>query len=164
MTAFSGIKPTLGDQSGTYEWILDIAAIPSGGGAPTSWLNVPDFGNFAPTPAPKLKEGTTYANKGQTSQSKTGEDFSASFSVKAVKDATGEFQAELLLLLSTAEAKGKANNIAYRYYHATSAALASGGTAAVQWSRANNGMDDLEWFDFTLTGQGDRAPITRPTS
>lgn len=165
MTAFANVKPTAGAQAGTYEWLLDIAVIPTGGlSAITTWTNVPDYSGFAPASPPKLKDGSTYANKGQTSQSKTGEDFTLGFSVKGVKDSTGEFQPELLMLLSAAESTGKANNLAFRYYHATSAALASMGTAAVQWSRANTGSDDLEWFDFTLTGQGDRQPITRPTS
>jgi len=159
-TTFADVQPTAGDQAGTYEWLWDIAA-PSAT-TPTTWVNVPDITGLTPTPAPKFKDGTTYANKGNTSQSKTGEDFTMTVSVKGVKDTEGEFQPELLILFAAADSKGAANIIHYRYYHATSASLAYQGTASVQWARDNTGNDDLEMFGMTLTGQGDRVKITNP--
>jgi hypothetical protein len=160
-TTFATLKPTAGAQAGTYEWLWDIAVVPTGATSPT-WVNVPDITGLTPTPAPKFKDGTTYANKGQTSQQKTGDDFTLAVSVKGVKDTTGEFQPELLILFAAADAVGAANILLYRYYHATSPSLAWSGSAAVQWSRDNTGNDDLEMFGFTLTGQGDRKKITNP--
>lgn len=163
-TAFADIKPTPGSHAGTFEWIFDVAPIPAGGDistiAETAWKNVPDINNLNPQAPPKMKDATTYANKGNTSQVKTGEDVTVSVSVKGVKDADGEFQPELLLLVAAADSMGVANNVAYRYRHATSAAFTFRGTASVGYTRANTGVDDPEWFDFTLTGQGDREPYT----
>lgn len=160
MTAFDDIAPTAGDVGNSFEWIWDISAEPTEE-TPT-WLNVPDITGLQPNPSPKFKDGTTYANKGQTSQSKTGEDFTLQVQVKGVKDASGEFQPELVVLIEAADAIGDDNVIGYRYYHATSPSLAYQGTAAVTWTRANTGNDDIEFFSFTLTGQGDRAKITNP--
>lgn len=160
MTDFDDIAPTAGDVGNSFEWIWDIT---SDATAPTpTWLNVPDITGLNPAPAPKFKDGSTYANKGQTSQSKTGEDFTLSVQVKGVRDVTGEFQPELLVLIEAADAIGADNVIGFRYYHATSAALAYQGTAAVRWTRANTGNDDIEFFSFELTGQGDRVKIANP--
>jgi len=160
MTAFDSITPTSGDVGNSFEWIWDICANPT---APSpTWVNVPDITGLTPNPAPKYKDGTTYANKGQTSQSKTGEDFTLSVQVKGVKDVTGEFQPELLILIEAADSIGDENVIGFRYYHATSPSLAYQGTAAVNWSRANTGNDDIEFFQFELTGQGDRVKIPNP--
>lgn len=158
MTSFNQIAPTQGNAGNSFEWIWDIASDPK---TPV-WLNVPDITGLNPNPNPKFKDGTTYANKGQTSQTKTGEDFSLQVQVKGVRDANGEFQPELLALIAAADSYGKSNIIAYRYYHATSAALSYQGTAAVNWSRANTGNDDVEFFQFELTGQGDRAKVANP--
>lgn len=160
MTAFGDIAPTQGDTGNSFEWIWDIAPDPFT--APNTFLNVPDMTGLTPNATPKLKDGTTYANKGQTSQSKTGEDFTMSVQVKGVRDASGEFQPELIALIEAADAIGGSNIIGYRYYHATSGVLAYAGTAAVNWSRVNTGNDDLEFFQFELTGQGDRHKISNP--
>lgn len=159
MTIFTDIVPTAGELANSYEWIWDIN---TGTTATPVWTNVPDMTGFNPTASPKLKDDTTYANKGATSQKKVGEDFSIAVNVKGVKDLTGEFQAELLALIEAADSTGEANIIGYRYYHATSPSLAYEGTAAVAWSRQNTANDDPEFFSFTLTGQGDRAKITNP--
>lgn len=158
MTTFDSIEPTQGDVGNSFEWIWDVATSLT----TPSWLNVPDITGLQPQPSPKFKDGTTYANKGQTSQSKTGDDFTIQVQVKGVRDNTGEFQPELVALINAADSTGADNLIAYRYYHATSPTLAYQGTAAVQWTRANTGNDDLEFFSFTLTGQGDRVKITNP--
>lgn len=160
MTNFDDIAPTTGDVGSSFEWIYDICQDPTAS-SPT-WLNVPDITGLNPNPAPKFKDGTTYANKGQTSQTKTGEDFTLSVQVKGVKDASGEFQPELLVLINAADAIGDDNVIGVRYYHATSPTLAYQLTAAVNWSRVNTGNDDLEFFQFELTSQGDRVRITNP--
>lgn len=160
MTLFDDIAPTTGDVGNSFEWIWDIAADYTE--VSPTWLNVPDITGLQPNPTPKYKDGTTYANKGQTSQSKTGEDFALQVQVKGVRDSSGEFQPELVALIDAADSIGADNVIGYRYYHATSPSLAYQGTAAVEWSRVNTGNDDLEFFQFTLTGQGDRAKITNP--
>ena len=159
-TQYANVKPTAGNQAGSYEWLWDITATPAV--TTPTWLNVPDITGLTPTPSPKLKDGTTYAHKGSTAQSKTGEDFTLAASIKGVRDTTGEFQPELLILFAAADAKGAANIVGYRYYHASSPSLAWKGTAAVNWTRDNTGNDDLEMFALTLTGQGDRIKIANP--
>lgn len=169
MTKLADVKPTIGNAAGSFEYLLDITAVPADGDLSTipangsgAWANLPDINSLAPTNAPKQKDRTTYANKGQTKNTKRGSDFSMTVSVLGIRDDTGEFQPALVALLAAAEADGDDNNVAYRYYHATSPSLAWEGTAGVNWTRANTGVDDDEWFDFTLTGQGDRVKITNP--
>lgn len=158
MANLADIAPTQGDNGNSFEWLWDISSDTE---SPT-WLNVPDITGLTPAAPPKLKDDTTYANKGQTSQTKTGEDFTLQVQVKGVKDETGEFQPELIALITAADSTGDDNVIAYRYYHATSAALAYQGTATVEWTRANTDNDSVEFFSFTLTGRGDRVKITNP--
>jgi hypothetical protein len=160
MAFFADIAPTQGENGNSFEWLWDICADPTAD--PKVYLNVPDITGLAPAAPPKQKDDTTYANKGQTSQSKTGEEFTLQVQVKGVKDDTGEFQPELLVLIHAADSKGKDNVVGYRYYHATSAALAYEGTAGVEWTRANTDNDSVEFFSFTLTGKGDRTKITNP--
>lgn len=169
MTKLADVKPTVGNAAGSFEWLLDIAVVPASGDLTTipatgtgAWKNLPDQNSMNPTNAAKRKDRSTYANKGQTKSTKRGSDFSMSTSILGVRDSSGEFQAALVALLTAAEADGDANNLAYRYYHATSPSLAFMGTAGVEWTRANTGPDDDEWFDFALTGQGDRVKITNP--
>lgn len=162
MTLFDDLAPTVGDQGNSYEWMLDVASLPATSGTEPSWLNVPDITGLNPAAPPKVKDGSTYANKGSTANQKVGEDFNLDVSIKGVKDTTGEFQPELVLLIEAADAKGVGNIVAYRYYHATSPSLAYQGTAAVSWTRGNNGNDDIEFFAVSLSGQGDRTKITNP--
>lgn len=158
MTRPSTVTPTSGSQGLSYEWLLDITATPSA--TTPTWMNIPDITALDPKATPKQKDGTTYANKGATAQDKTGEDFTLSFRVKGIKDAQGEFQPALLALITAGDGIGAANVIGYRYYHHTSPTLAYKGTAGVTWNRVNNGNDDIEWFDITLTGKGDRAKFS----
>jgi len=159
MAEFEDIEPTPGDNGNTFEWLLDIN---TGTRETPVWTNLPDITGVNPTGAPKLKDVTTYANKGNTAQRKVGEDFTFAFAVLGIRDDTGEFQAADIALIEAADAIGEDNVVGYRYYHATSPSLAYEGTAAVQWNRQNTGNDDPEFFAFTLTGQGDRARITNP--
>lgn len=158
MTAFDDVAPTQGDNGNSFEWIWDIATDK----VTPAFLNVPDMTGLNPSAPPKQKDDTTYANKGQTSQSKTGEDWTMQVQVKGVKDETGEFQPELVALIEAADASGDDNVLAYRYYHATSRVLAYQGTAGVEWTRANTDNDSIEFFSFTLTGKGDRRKIANP--
>lgn len=160
MTTLANIKPTAGDNGNSFEWIWDVTASPNVD--PRVYINVPDITGLTPTAPPKLKDDTTYANKGQTSTAKTGEDWTMQVQVKGVRDNTGEFQPELLVLINAADSVGQANVIGYRYYHATSSALAYEGSASVEWTRVNTGNDDTEFFQFTLTSKGDRKKITNP--
>jgi hypothetical protein len=66
MTQLADIAPTAGDTGNSFEWIWDIVADLSV--TPLAYLNVPDMTGLTPNATPKLKDGTTYANKGQTSQ------------------------------------------------------------------------------------------------
>ncbi|WP_349862673.1 phage tail tube protein [Leifsonia sp. WHRI 6310E] len=158
MTTFADVAPTQGDNGNSFEWLWDICADP----ANPVWINVPDITGLNPSAPPKQKDDTTYANKGQTSQAKTGEDWTMQVQVKGVRDNAGEFQEELLILIAAADAIGGSNVIGYRYYHATSPSLAYEGTAGVEWTRANTDNDSIEFFQFTLTGKGDRQKIANP--
>lgn len=162
MTTLDDIAPTQGDMAFAYETIWDIAALPAGGAEVTTWLNVPDITGLAPAAPPVTADNTTYANKGNSSTVKIGETFTLAVNVSPVRDAEGEFQPELLLLLEAADSKGVDNTIAYRYYDSASAAIAFQGTARVEYTFANTGATDQKIFAFTLTGNGDRVKITNP--
>lgn len=160
MTDFDTVAPTQGDNGNSFEWLWDIASFVPNDPAP-SWVNVPDITGLDPKPTNQMKDDTTYANKGKTSQAKTGEDFTLSVQVKGVKDLTGEFQPELLILLAATDPDSD-GIIRYRYYHATSPSLAYEGTAVVEASRANTDNNSTEFFSFSMTGRGDRTKITNP--
>lgn len=160
MTAFDDVAPTQGDNGNSFEWLWDIASYTPGDDNP-EWLNVPDITGLDPKPTNQMKDDTTYANKGKTSQAKTGEDFTLGVQVKGVKDLTGEFQPELLVLLAATDPDAD-GIIRYRYYHATSPSLAYQGTAVVEASRANTDNNSNEMFSFNMTGRGDREKITNP--
>lgn len=159
MTTFANVAPTQGDQGNSFEWLWDINI---GTAQAPVWVNIPDIKGLTPNATPDMKDGSTYANKGSKSQSKAGEDFTLGVQVKGVKDLTGEFQSYVIALIEAADTTGGANVIGYRYYHATSAALAYEGTASVNWSRVNTDVADIEFFSFDLSGQGDRHKIVNP--
>lgn len=164
MTDYADVQPTEGDVANSYEYIFDVAVLPTGSGEPV-WLNIPDITGLDPQFADKLKDITTYANKGSTSQKKVGRDFTLNFQILKVRDETGEFQAEWLLLKAAADADGKANNIAFRYYDALGASEAYQGTAAVsRGNRPSTANDDPGFDAFTLTGRGRVNPITNPVA
>jgi hypothetical protein len=160
MTDFDTVAPTQGDNGNSFEWLWDIAAFVPNDPAP-AWVNVPDITGLDPKPTNQMKDDTTYANKGKTSQAKIGEDFTLAVQVKGVKDLTGEFQPELLILLAATDPDSD-GLIRYRYYHATSPSLAYQGTAVVEASRANTDNNSTEFFSFNMTGKGDRTKITNP--
>ena len=162
MTDFNDITPTAGDAANSFEYIFDMCVDPTAE-AP-EWKNIPDITGLTPTATPKQKDGTTYAHKGQTSQDKTGEDFTLSVQIKGIRQADGEFQDYLVDLIKAADSKGQANIVGLRYYDAYSKVLAYQLTASVNWSRANTGNDDLEFFSFEFTGKGDRVRIESPAA
>lgn len=159
MTSFTDVAPTQGDNGNSFEWLWDVCADPTAD--PKVYLNIPDITGLNPAAPPTLQDDTTYANKGKKSQAKIGEDWSMQVQIKGVKDDTGEFQPELLVLIAAADPDSD-GIVGYQYYHATSAALAYEGTAVVEWTRANTDNASTEFFSFTLTGRGDRHKITNP--
>ena len=162
MTKYEDVKPTQGDVANSYEYIFDIAL--NSAEEPTAWLNVPDITALNPQFAAKLKDIATYAHKGASAQKKTGADFTLDFNILKVRDQTGEFQAEWLMLKQAADAKGDGNNLRFRYYDALGASDAYEGIAAVsRGNRPSTGNDDPGFDNFTLTGVGEVVPIENPT-
>lgn len=163
MTAFADVKPTTGDVANSYEYIFDLAARPTGSAEP-NWVNVPDITALNPAFAAKLKDITTYAHKGSTAQAKVGDDFTLDFNILKIRDNTGEFQAEWLMLKNAADSKGEANRLLFRYYDALGASDAYQGVAAVsRGNRPSTGNDDPGFDNFALTGVGQVLPIPNPT-
>ena len=164
MTTWADIKPTEGDVANTFEYMFDIAPLPEGGlAAVQDWTNVPDITGLNPQFAPKMKDITTYADKGSTSQKKVGNDFTLDFQILKVRDQTGKFQPEWKILKDASDASGSANNIAFRYYDALGAEDAYMGVAAVtRANRPSTANDDPGFDAFTLTGRGEVAPISNP--
>lgn len=154
-------KPTAGSIANSYElcWDIDTGTT----GTPT-WLNIPDITGINPQPSPKMTDVTTYANHGSDNQTKTGEAFTASFDVLAVRGLKGEFQPELLALLALAapETRGAAAVGHFRYYDEMGASYAFEFTGTVQETRKNTGNSDPGVFSFTITSKGDRKSIANP--
>lgn len=164
MTAYTDVKPTPGDIANSYELIFDIAIIPVGATTPV-WLNVPDITALNPQFAAKLKDITTYAHKGSTAQAKIGDDFTLDFNILKIRDNTGEFQPEWLVLKTASDSKGAANNLLFRYYDALGASDAYQGTAAIaRGNRVNTGNDDPGFDSFAFTGVGQVLPIVNPAA
>ncbi len=161
--AGSTVTPSVGTTSNSYEVIVDIN---TGTEETPTWTNIPDITAFAPTPANKMIDTTTYAHKGNTAQSKVGEDFTATFNALGIRGADGEFQEYILALLalSAPETRGADAVGHFRYYDSEGASYAYEFTATVQDGRANTGNADPNFFTFTLTSQGDRKSIPNPVA
>ncbi|MFA5608312.1 MAG: IPT/TIG domain-containing protein [Leucobacter sp.] len=166
MTHPTDIVPTQGTNASSYEWILDVAAVPVGAADP-DWITFPDITALQPNQSDRTSDGSTYANKGQEDTAVIGETFNLALNAKPVKNALGEIHPALALLLAAANAKipgGDASKrtILARYYHYDIPDLAYEYTCEVSWTRANTGNADVEFFSFTLTSKGDRKVITNP--
>ena len=164
MTAYADVQPTAGDVANSYEYIFDVAVLPTGDTEPT-WVNVPDITALNPQWTAKLKDIATYAHKGASAQKKVGSDFALDFNILKVRDESGEFQAEWLLLKNAADADGDDNNIAFRFYDALGASDAYQGKAAVsRGNRPSTANDDPGFDNFSLAGVGRVEPITNPVT
>lgn len=153
--------PTVGSPANSYELVWDID---TGTAETPTWVNIPDITGVNPSATPKLQDTATYANHGNEAMSKTGETFTASFDVLAVRDSAGEFQAELLALLalSAPETRGQAAVGHFRYYDEMGASYAFEFSGTVQDTRKNTGNADPAFFSFTITGKGERKTIVNP--
>jgi hypothetical protein len=163
MTAYQDVVPTEGDVAQSYETIVDIAVKPESG-EPT-WINVPDITAVNPQMPAQLQAITTYAHKGKERQTKIGAGATVGFNILKIRDNTGEFQPEFLILKAAHDAIGSDNEILMRWYDALGASDAYQGTFLVQRdARPENGATGPGWEAFTLTGAGDVEPITNPIS
>jgi hypothetical protein len=153
--------PTAGSVANSYELVWDIN---TGTDIAPVWLNIPDITGIAPNGAPKMTDTATYANHGSQSESKTGETFTATFDVLAVRSETGEFQPELLALLalSAPETRGAGAVGIFRYYDEKGASYAYQFSGTVSDGRKNTGNADPGMFQFTITSKGDRKTIVNP--
>ncbi|QIK63836.1 hypothetical protein G7068_12020 [Leucobacter viscericola] len=158
--------PTKGVNGQSYEFKLDVAAIPEGS-AEYVWLPGPDITGLQPNASPKTADGTTYANRGQDDTPTVGETFTIAFDAKAVKNTEGKLAPYMSLLIAAAQANLKGGDptkkvIAARVYHEWVEELSWQLTAEVSFQRKNTGNADIEFFSFTLTSKGDREVVPNP--
>lgn len=164
MTDFTEVVPTDGDVANSYEYILDIAAVPVGDAEPT-WLNVPDINALSPEWSDQTGDATTYAHKGSTNEEKSGRSAVINFQQLLIRDSAGDFQAEWKVLKDAADAKGKNNRILVRWYDALGASDAYQGTFRVtRANRPQTGAIEKGWEAWTLTSRGEPQPIENPTA
>lgn len=162
MTAFDDVEPTVGSVAQSYEYIIDVATVPAGGGSKT-WVNVPDISVFNPQFPAQLQDITTYANKGQQSQMKVGSAPTASFNILKIRDNTGEFQPEWLILKEASDQTGLENLVYLRWYDALGASDAYEGLFLVTRDpRPENGPQGPGWDAFTFAASGTVLPIVNP--
>lgn len=162
MTDYADVVPTVGDVAQSYEYIIDVATVPAAAAQPV-YINVPDINQFNPQFPAQLQEITTYANKGQQAQTKVGSAPTASFNILKIRDETGEFQPEWLLLKNASDKTGKDNVIILRWYDALGASDAYGGRFLVtRDSRPENGAQGPGWDAFTFAAAGPILPIANP--
>lgn len=162
MTEYADVEPTEGTIAQSYEYIFDIAKKPVGAGAPV-WVNVPDITALNPQFPAQLQAITTYAHKGKERQTKIGSGFTLGFNILKVRDNTGEFQPEWLILKEAADGEGSDNEILMRFYDALGASDSYQGTTLVQRDgRPETGAQGPGWDAFTLTGAGNVKPIANP--
>lgn len=161
-TTYEDLKPTQGDPRQSHQYMLDIAVVPIGAAA-TTWRNVPDITGFNPSFQAVLQEITTYAHKGEQAQSKVGATFNVPFNILPLRDNTGEFQPEWLLLKNASDQTGEKNMLKFRYYDTGGASDAYEGTGTVaRDSRPENGPVGVGWDAFTLAASGRVSPIVNP--
>jgi len=162
MTTNDEVKPTEGAPAQSYEYIFDVA-VPVGAEGTPVWVNCPDITGLNPQFQSQLQDITTYAHKGQQSQSKVGSTFTLGFNVLKIRDDTGQFQAYWQMLKDASDKNGGDNEILFRYYDAQGADDAYQGTAGVQRdARPESGPTGVGWDAFTLTGTGTVVPIENP--
>ena len=167
MTLPSAIAPTQGTNASSYEWILDLAAMPVAPETEPDYIAYPDIKDVQPNASDKTADGTTYANKGQDDVSVIGETFTLALNAKLLKNSAGEIHPAMKLLLDAANSKLPGGDpskkvIMCRYYHYWVEELAYEFSAEVSWSRANTGVADVEFLNVTLTSKGDRKLIDNP--
>lgn len=164
---FTPTKPTQGINGNSYEFYCDVASLPVSPATEKTWLSAPDITGLQPNPSSKTADGTTYANRGQDDTVTIGESFTVAFDAKAVKNAEGNVQPFISLLLAAAQANIKGGDktkkvIAVRVYHEWIEELSWEFTAEVSFQRKNTGNADIEFFSFTLTSKGDREIVANP--
>lgn len=164
MTDYADVVPTEGSVAQSYEYIVDVAPVPV---APAEkvYVNVPDISAFNPQFPAQLQDITTYANKGQTAQTKTGSAPTASFNILKIRDNTGEFQAEWLTLKNASDKTGKDNLVYLRWYDALGASDAYEGLFLVtRDARPETGAQGPGWDAFTFAAAGPILPIVNPVT
>lgn len=162
MTDYAAVKPTVGDVAQSYEYIVDVAIVPESAGT-KDFVNIPDISQLNPQFPAQLQDITTYANKGQQAQVKTGTAPTASFNILKIRDATGEFQPEWLILKNASDATGQANLVYLRWYDALGASDAYEGLFLVSRdARPETGPQGPGWDAFTFSAAGPVEPIENP--
>lgn len=162
MTAFADVVPTVGSVAQSYEYIVDVAPVPVGN-AEKQYVNVPDINQFNPQFPAQLQDITTYANKGQQAQTKVGSAPTAAFNILKIRDNTGEFQPEWLLLKQASDAVGENNLVYLRWYDALGASDSYEGLFLVtRDARPENGAQGPGWDAFTFAAAGPILPIANP--
>lgn len=151
--------PSTGSVGMSYEYGLDVN---TGTEASPIWSNIPDITGLNPNMSDQTADGTTYANKGQTDNTKIGRDFAPEFSAKPVADNQGLMQPALEKLVAAAEQNGTGNVVGIRLYSFRFKSLAWSGHVGVGYSRANTGNADAELLAFTTTSKGDFEQIDNP--
>ncbi len=158
--------PTEGVNGNSYEFKLDVAPLVS---APTepSWLVCPDITTLQPNPQPKTADGGTYAHRGQDAPVGMGEAFTLGYDAKVIRNSEGKVAPFMALLLAASNASLPGGDpskkvIMARVYHEWIEELAWQLSAEVSFQRKSTGNADVEFFSFTLTGQGDRKVIANP--
>ena len=164
MTQFADVVPTVGSVAQSYEYIVDVATVPVGS-AEKTYVNVPDINQFNPQFPAQLQDITTYANKGQQAQTKVGSAPTAAFNILKIRDNTGEFQPEWLILKNASDKTGQDNLVYLRWYDALGASDAYEGLFLVSRdARPENGAQGPGWDAFTFSAAGQILPITNPVS
>lgn len=162
MTDYANVVPTEGSVAQSHEFILDVAAPPVAPAAKT-YVNVPDITAVNPQFPAQLQDVTTYANKGQQAQTKIGSAPTLSFNILKIRDNTGEFQPEWLLLKNASDKTGKQNLVWLRWYDALGASDAYEGLfLVVRDGRPETGAQGPGWDAFTFTAAGPVLPIVNP--
>lgn len=162
MTDYATVTPTVGDVAQSYEYIVDVATVPVAP-AEKAYINVPDINQFNPQFPAQLQDITTYANKGQQAQAKVGSAPTAAFNILKIRDETGEFQPEWLILKNASDQTGKDNLVYLRWYDALGASDAYEGLFLVtRDSRPENGAQGPGWDAFSFAAAGPILPIANP--
>ena len=160
---YEELKPTQGDPAQSHQYMFDVAALPVTPATEPSWQNIPDITALSPEFQAQLQEITTYAHKGQQAQSKVGSNFSLSFNLLKLRDNTGEFQPEWLVMKNASDQLGELNMLRFRFYDSLGASDAYEGTATVaRGARPENGAVGVGWDAWSLTGVGEVLPIENP--
>lgn len=152
-------RADLADATLVKDWYLDVD---SGYPGTESWIAVGGLMKFKPETPATFKDAGTFEGGGWGSQQKTAAQWKLSMQLKRAPQSSAltDYDEGQEVLRAASRLFGASNRVHVRWYEANDSGPVTEaweGYANVEWTEANDAIDDIRVIDVTLQGQG--API-----